>query len=171
VNPQITGCEKYETGVACVAVLRAHLDNLTLMLDRNFEYASHKPIKPRRRATLEAQADAIGTAIELLTHNGNYSRERHDSLARVRRGTTPAPAAAKTAAEEYGAFRIAWRAHDGVLHHGGEDQEWNEARATAAADKLTRAGFVFAGATGDINQRGAAWIEHQDPETKEWRQW
>jgi hypothetical protein len=167
------------------------------MLDRGYRVTTHKPLKPMQRARLEAQADAIGTAIEILIHGGNFSAERSESLARVRGEAPPAaepverivtlaeygdgqataprllPDGSLTTetpspAAEYGAFRVAWRTHDGALHHGGEGQDWNEDRATAAADKLKAAGFRF---WRDRRLSGAAWIEHQDPTTKEWRQW
>lgn len=76
-----------EAAELSVATLRERLDNLTMRLDRGWDRTGH-PFKPMERRKLEIQADEVATCIEILTVNGNYYRERHEAMARLRPLTT-----------------------------------------------------------------------------------
>lgn len=84
--PEVSAAAKYnglDGAHLSVQALRTHLDDLTMRLDRGWDRVG-RPFKPMQRRTLQTQADAVATCIELLTVNGNYYRERHESLARLR---------------------------------------------------------------------------------------
>ena len=65
---------------------------------------------------------------------------------------------APTPTQQYGEFRVCWNAKDHVASRG-EGLGWNEDKATSYCAELQEA-------SGQEN-----WLEHWDPETREWKRW
>jgi hypothetical protein len=61
--------------------------------------------------------------------------------------------------ERYGAFRVCWYEKGGTEFHKASVGNWNEGAATDFAAQQEAAGH------------SPVWIEHQDPDTKEWKRW
>ena len=109
---------------------------------------------------------AIAAAIHTQDYYIGLEKELKDAARQERRPLTGPifsgvvrPDTDPTPAQEYGEFRVAWTCQDGHVASHGAGLGWNEDKATSYCAELKEA------------SGRECWIEHQNPETGEWRRW